>query len=150
MTFIRGVYSLMQQEMGPHSITVHSFSIVQKAADQDDGSVALFGPFSSMTLESRLEDGPAWVLFVELSGLYQPEYDVTVTVQRPGGDEPDKPFLRVTGRVRTINAHKDQAGTFRVSIPSLPYPIEGPYTVSLFLNGNKIASRALRVAFRKK
>ena len=130
-------------------ITVHSFAVVQNAVDQDDGSVAIFGLFSTITVENENERGPAWVLFVELSGLEGQEHEITVIVQKPGHEQ-GKPFIRIAGKLKTPDAHKDQPGTFRVPIPSVAYPLEGPYEVSLFLNSTKVASRILRVLFKSK
>ncbi len=126
-------------------ITIHSYATVEKVIEQKDGRVSVIGMFSSITVKQG-RVGPPWILFVEMSGVQEGRrYKAKIAVQKYGEDV--TPICTIEGELVPGETSEHETGIFYLVIPPAEYPSDGPYEVSLHIDGKKTASRILRIIY---
>ena len=127
------------------TVVIHSFATAEKVIEQKDGRVSVIGMFTSITVNQR-KIGPSWILFVEMSGVQEGRtYKAKIAVQKYGEDV--TPVCTIEGELVPSDVSEHDTSIFYPVIPSAEYPSDGPYEVSLHIDGKKAASRTLRIIY---
>ena len=72
-------------------------------------------------------------------------YNVKIAVQKHGEDV--TPVCTIEGELVPHETSEHETGIFYPVIPPAKYPSDGPYEVSLHIDGKKTASRILRIIY---
>ena len=127
------------------TVMIHSFATVEKVIEQKDGRVSVVGMFTSITVDQG-KIGPSWILFVEMSGVQEGRtYKAKIAVQKYR--EAVTPVCTIEGELVPSEVSEHDTGIFYPVIPPAEYPSDGPYEVSLYIDGKKAASRILRIIY---